>query len=155
MSRNTCSTKTATFSRHYQDSSLKGSMLSWSFKGPNNTEMWIVLTVNNMSIDVEPSVSKTLNKCSLISNRQNSSQSFLKCHFWIIICKFSLNKVLHFFHRLTSFFDINFCCHTAGNNDKGKERKNWPIYSLISWYKTLSLMWGWVWEIILKVLVLT
>ena len=46
---------------------------------------------------VQPSVSKNLYNCALTSKGWNSSQSFLRCFSQVIILKFGLSKVFHFF----------------------------------------------------------
>ena len=53
--------------------------------------------INNMSFEVQPSVSKNLCNCTLTSKGRSSSQSFLRSSSWVIILKFGLNKIFHFF----------------------------------------------------------
>ena len=50
-----------------------------------------------MSFEVQPSVSKNLCNCTLTSKGRSSSQSFLRSSSWVIILKFGLNKIFHFF----------------------------------------------------------
>ena len=65
----------------------------------DDTYMCIMYTVNNMSFHVEPSVSKTYIPRALTSRRRTAIRVF-----WVIVLKFSLNKIFYFFLRLTDSF---------------------------------------------------
>lgn len=87
---------------------LKDHIPSWSCKGPQ----WC-LNLNYINcpytlFDIQPSVSKNLYNCALISKGQNSSQRSLNAFPQVIILKFGLNKVFHFFLRQTDEFSSRY-----------------------------------------------
>ena len=81
-------------------------------------------TVNNISFDVESSVSKNL--IQLVPWFPTSGKvlkSFLRCSSWVTILKFGFNKIFQFFLRFTDQFFIDKVIL-----EKGERQEKAPIF---------------------------